>query len=82
MKKEKKLYKKVFVSGDYVFAADIVSMYPTCMMGVEGLLDVEYPLSQCHMSENPEKEFKDSKLVFYEIEFIPPKDLLHPKIPY
>ena len=29
-----------------------------------------------------EKEFKDSKLGFYEIEFIPPKDLLHPRVPY
>ncbi|MGZ5551915.1 MAG: DNA polymerase, partial [Nitrososphaeraceae archaeon] len=60
----KKLYNEVFESGDYVFAADIVSMYPTCMIGVEGLLNVEYPLGQCHMSENPEKEFKDSKLGF------------------
>ena len=70
----KGLYKKLYESNDYVFAADIVSMYPTSMCGIRGLLDVEYPLGQAYVSNEPEIEFNNGKLGFFEIEFECPKN--------
>ena len=76
------LYKELVVSQDYIFAADVCSLYPAVMRGVEGLIDVYYPIGETYQSSNPKKEFDSGKLGFYEVTFQAPKNLFHPRISY
>ena len=73
-------YDDVKNSMDYIFNGDVSSLYPTAMKGNE-LLNVIYPVGCSRWSEDPEKEFSNKKLGFYEINYKCPKNLFHPILP-
>ena len=73
-------YKKLLKSGDYLFNGDVSSQYPASMAGCR-VMKVEYPTGRSRWSLEPEKEFKDGKLGFYEVEFTCPDNLRVPVIP-
>lgn len=73
-------YDEIKKSNDFIFNADDTSLYPASMKGFE-LCNVEYPLGISEWSNEPEKEFNNNKIGFYEIEFEPPKNIRIPILP-
>ena len=67
-------------SGDFIFNADASSLYPASMAGFEHM-EVEYPIGKSRWSDTPADEYANNKIGFYEINFIPPKDLRIPILP-
>ena len=66
-------YYDVINSDDFIFNADMSSLYPTTMDG-NILLNVKYPVGCSRWSNQPKIEFKNNKIRFYEIEYLPPKN--------
>jgi hypothetical protein len=79
MSKEK-TYEDLLKSKDFIFNADASSLYPASMAGFEHM-KVEYPIGKSRWSEDPKKEFDDDKIGFYEIDYVPPKDIRIPVLP-
>ena len=77
---KKMTYEELKKTKDYIFNADATSLYPASMCGYE-LLETTYPTGQSRWSNEPEKEYQNNKIGFYEIEYICPKDLIVPILP-
>jgi uncharacterized protein YprB with RNaseH-like and TPR domain len=73
-------YDELIKSQDYIFNADVSSLYSASMKGFD-LIETKYPIGKSYWSEEPEKQFKNNKIGFYEIEFECPKDLIIPILP-
>ena len=70
-------YDDVLKSGKFIFNADATSLYPASMKGFDDM-KVSYPTGLSRWSSEPEKEFKDGKIGFYEINFVALKKLRVP----
>ena len=66
----KELYRKTYESNDFIFNADVNSLYPAAM------IQFEYPVGKHRYSEDPEGDFKKGLLGIYNIEFTSKKDLI------
>jgi len=77
---KKKSYDDLLKSGDFIFNADASSLYPASMAGFEHMA-VEYPIGKSRWSDTPADEYANNKIGFYEVNFIPPKDLRIPILP-
>ena len=73
-------YKQLLKTNEYIFNADATSLYPASMHGTD-FCDVQFPTGLSHWSDQPEKEFNDNKVGYYEINFDPPRDIRHPVLP-
>jgi hypothetical protein len=73
-------YAKLKESGDYIFNADVSSLYPASMKGND-LMKVYYPVGRSHWTETPDVDFKLGKIGFYSIEFTCPNDIRIPILP-
>ncbi len=79
-KEKVEMYKRLVKSKDFMFNADASSLYPASMAGFEHM-KVEYPIGKSRWSDEPKKEFDANKIGFYEISYIPPKDIRIPILP-
>ena len=77
---EFKDYNDLIDSKDFIFNADVSSLYPTAMAGFEHL-DVDYPVGVSRWSDEPKSEFENNKYGFYEINYEPPKNINYPVLP-
>ena len=77
---EFKDYEELMESEDFIFNADVSSLYPTAMAGYEHL-DVNYPVGVSRWSDKPELEFNNDKHGFYNVNYIPPKNINYPVLP-
>ena len=75
-----KNYEELKNSGDFIYNADVSSLYPTAMVGND-LMKVAYPVGVSRFSTNPKAEFENNKLGFYEIEYEPPTNINYPALP-
>jgi hypothetical protein len=73
-------YEQLQASDEHMFYADSSSHYPACMAGCS-VMPVRFPIGLSRVSADPEKEFREGKLGFYNIHFVPPKNLRHPVLP-
>jgi hypothetical protein len=73
-------YEELLKSGDYIFNADVNSLYPAAMVGNE-LMSVKYPVGPSRINDNGEEEFNNGKIGFYDISYIPPKNINYPILP-
>ena len=73
-------YKQLLESKEFIFNADATSLYPASMKGFKHV-NVLYPTGMSRWSEQPNEEFKNNKVGFYEIKFISPKDIRVPILP-
>lgn len=73
-------YNDVIKSGDFIFNADATSLYPASMVGFEHC-KVEYPTGRSRWSDKPMEEFNNNKIGFYEVNYIPPKDITVAMLP-
>jgi len=73
-------YSEVLASKDFIFNADASSLYPASMAGFEHM-EVAYPIGKSRWSDVPGQDYYDGRVGFYEIEFVPPKDLRVPVLP-
>lgn len=71
----KQLYKKLKDSKDYIFNADVTSLYPSQM------LNNKFPIGRSHWSENPKQDFEDGKIGIYKIKYECPKNIRVPILP-
>lgn len=76
----KKLYKKLKKSKQYLFNADVTSLYPASMSGFKDF-DVKYPIGASQWTTEGENEYKAGKVGYYTIKFEPPKDIRVPVLP-
>lgn len=78
---EKKIqYNNLFNSKDYIFNADVTSLYPAAMKGFD-LMPVAYPTGTSTWSKNPKQDFENGLIGIYSIDFIPRKNLRVPILP-
>ena len=70
-------YQDFIDSNDFIFNADVSSLYPTAMAGFEHV-HVKYPIEISRWSNIPEEEFKNNKYGFYEIQYVPPTNINYP----
>ncbi len=73
-------YNMLYESNDFIFNADVSSLYPASMAGTDRF-KVEYPIGASRWSDNPKVEFEADKIGFYQISYIPPKDIRIPILP-
>lgn len=73
-------YNDILNSQDYSFNADCISLYPTSMAGND-LFNVEFPVGFSRWSNTPSLQFKYNFMGFYEIDYIPPTDIMFPILP-
>ena len=73
-------YDELKKTGDYIYNADVKSLYPASMGGFE-LMKTLYPTGKSRWSDKPKEEYDNNKIGFYEINFKPPKDLIIPILP-
>ena len=73
-------YEEFINSNDFIFNADVSSLYPTAMAGFEHI-HIKYPIGKSRWSNKPEEEFKNNKFVFYDIEYVPPTNINYPILP-
>src|SRR5690348_10648442 len=70
---------------DYRFDLDIISMYPACMVGIQNLMEVKYPIGiNKWITDNVEmcKEvFNQGKMGIFKINYTCPKKLIIPVLP-
>ena len=71
-------YEEFIDSNDFIFNADVSSLYPTAMAGFKHLY-VKYPIGISRWNNQPEMEFENKKYGFYEIEYVPPYTLFFMK---
>ena len=76
----KKYYQRVFDSGDFIYNADVSSLYPASMSGTR-LFNVEYPIGHSRWSTTPKAEYDAGKMGFYQIKFTPPTKIRIPILP-
>ena len=76
----KKNYDDVLKSGDYAFAADVTSLYPAAMRGVD-FHETLYPSGISYWSQNPEQDFKDGMYGIYKVSYTAPKNIIYPILP-
>ena len=77
---KKMTYEELKKTDEYIFNADVTSLYPASMKGNE-LVDVQYPTGTSRWSSKPMEEFHSGKLGFYDVAYIPPRDILVPILP-
>jgi hypothetical protein len=73
-------YDELLGTNDFIFNADVTSLYPASMRGND-LIDVYYPTGSSRWSSKPEDEFNLGKVGFYEVEYICPKNITVPILP-
>lgn len=73
-------YDKVIESNDYVFPADVSSLYPSAMKGTEHV-EALFPSGSSSWSQNAAADYKAGKLGVFEINYKPRKDLVVPILP-
>ncbi len=73
-------YEEVMQSRDFLFNGDVSSLYPCAMAGNE-FLKVQFPTGFSRWTENCEMAFNSGKIGFYEIEYIPVKNIDKPILP-
>jgi len=73
-------YEELLDSRDFIFNADVNSLYPASMAGCD-FMQVRYPVGVSRWSDRPERDFKDGRLGFYEIQYKPPRNLRVPILP-
>ncbi len=76
----KTAYKELYDSGDFIFNADVSSLYPASMRGFD-LMTVHYPTGQSRWSKEPKVEFAAGRLGFYTIKYSCPKNIRIPILP-
>lgn len=76
-----KSHQAVAESGDYLFSADVTSLYPAAMAGVDYLPQFAYPEGISRLVHDSEECFKAGKLGIYYIHFIPNQSIRHPILP-
>ena len=76
----KMTYEELKKTGEYIYNADVTSLYSAVMKGVPGICEVKYPTGFSRWSDEPEKEYNDQKLGFYEVLFSCP-DIRIPVLP-
>lgn len=69
------LYNKIFESDDFISNQDMNSLYPTAMCMFE------YPVGIGEWSTTPKQDYEQGHLGLYEIEFIPPNNLVMAILP-
>ena len=74
-------YEEFIDSNDFIFNADVSSLYPTAMAGFEHV-HAKYPIGLSRWSEIPEEEFNNKKYGFYEIRYVPPTNINYPISPF
>ena len=72
-------YDELRKSGDFIFNADVSSLYPASMRGVQ-MMSVAYPKGKSRWSDKPKEEFDNGTIGFYNIEFTCP-DIRVPILP-
>ena len=78
----KLLYIKLKKSNDYIFNADVNSLYPASMVGKRFSKEFSYPIGISRWSDEPKKEFDDGKMGIFNVKFKAPKTLTFPMLPY
>lgn len=73
-------YDELIKTGEYIYNADVKSLYPASMAGFD-LQSVNYPTGKSRWSNNPKQEFDNNKLGFFEINFTCPKNIIIPILP-
>ncbi len=73
-------YQELLQSGDFIFNADVSSLYPASMSG-NALVNVEYPVGKDRWSNSPVVEFHAGTIGFYEVNYITNKSLTVPILP-
>ena len=74
-------YEELKETNEFIYNADVKSLYPASMAGVDGLLEVQYPTGKSRWSDKPDEEYKNNKYDFYEIHYTAPKDIIIPILP-
>lgn len=74
-------YEELKETNEFIYNADVKSLYPASMAGVDGLLEVQYPTGKSRWSDKPDEEYKNNKYGFYEIHYTAPKDIIIPILP-
>lgn len=73
-------YEELMKSSQFIYNADATSLYPASMKGFK-LVKVAYPIGPSRWSNHPNKHFKNNKIGFYEIDFVPPTNIRVPILP-
>jgi hypothetical protein len=74
-------WEKVYASKDYLFAADVVSLYPAAMRGTK-FLTPRYPVGPHRWSDNPETDFRQGLLGIFHVHVVPPRHITEPVLPH
>lgn len=73
-------YDELLNSGDYLVDADTCSLYPSSMVNND-FMKVKYPIGRGRWSKDPEKDFKNGLLGFYQVKYCCNKKLRVPILP-
>lgn len=73
-------YHQLKESGDFIYNADVSSLYPASMSGCK-LMKAFYPTGYSRWSNDPQTEFNNKKIGFYKIKYICPKNIRVPILP-
>jgi len=77
----KMTYDEFVKKGDFVFNADVTSLYPASMKGTD-FLKCLYPTGKSRWSDTPYEEFQNNKYGFYHIQYsVPDKKIRVPVLP-
>jgi hypothetical protein len=74
-------YEELKKTIDYLFNADVKSLYPAAMRGVDEICKVRYPTGKSRWSDKGKEEFDNGKLGFYSINFKCPRNIRIPILP-
>jgi hypothetical protein len=74
-------YEELKKTIDYIFNADVKSLYPAAMRGVDEICKVRYPVGKSRWSDKGKEEFDNGKLGFYSINFKCPRNIRIPILP-
>lgn len=78
--KKKLTYNEIIKSKDFLVYLDVSSLFPAGCIGTMNI-KVKFPVGFGRHSNNGESEYKNDKLGFYCISYIPPRDLRIPILP-
>ncbi|MDR3594722.1 DNA polymerase [Clostridium sp.] len=76
----KETYNQLMQSRDYIFNADVSSLYPASMRG-NALMNVNYPIGRSRWSTEPKADYENGKMGFYNVKFECPKNIRVPILP-
>lgn len=73
--------RKIRESGDYLLAADVVSLYPAAMRGTR-FMKVAYPIGPHRWSDNPKADFEKGLCGIFDVHVTPRANLVEPILPH